>query len=160
MPNTVNPIPENFHTITPNLVVRDAAKAIDFYKKVFGAIETVRMPGPNNKIMHAELKIGDSMIFVNDTMTDKAPATSTATTFIPAYMHLYLEDVDETFNRAVAAGAKVDMPVEDQFWGDRYAKITDPFGQQWGLATHTEDVAPEEMKRRMTAPFSKSATQS
>ena len=160
MPNAVNPIPENFHTITPNLVVRDAAGAINFYKKVFHAIETVRMPGPNNKIMHAELKIGDSMIFIVDTMTDKAPAVSTPTHFIPQYLHLYVEDVDDTFKRAVEAGAKVDMPLEDQFWGDRYGKFTDPFGQQWSVASHVEDVAPEEMKRRMAALFSKSATQS
>jgi PhnB protein len=160
MSKAVNPVPENFHSVTANLVVRDAAGAIDFYKKVFGAVELVRMPGPNNKIMHAEIKIGDSMVFVNDTMTDKTPAVSTPTTFVPAYMHVYLDDVDETFNRAVEAGAKVDMPVEDQFWGDRYAKITDPFGQQWGIATHKEDVAPDEMKRRMAALFTKAAGQS
>jgi PhnB protein len=160
MSQAVNPIPENFHTVTPNLVVRNAAAAIDFYKQAFGAVELVRMPGPNNKIMHAELRIGTSMVFVVDTMTDKAPATSTPTTFIPAYMHLYVEDVDATFNAAVAAGAKVDMPLEDMFWGDRYGKITDPFGQQWGMATHKENVAPDEMKRRMAALFTKSAGQS
>jgi PhnB protein len=160
MPNAVNPIPQNFHTITPNLVFRDAAGAITFYKKVFGAVETVRMPGPNNKIMHAELRIGDSMVFITDTVTEKSPAVSTPTNFIPLYLHLYVEDVDATFQRAVEAGAKVDMPLEDMFWGDRYGKLTDPFGQQWSIASHTEDVAPEEMKRRMTALFSKSAGQS
>jgi PhnB protein len=160
MPNVVNPIPRNFHTITPNLVFQNAAGAIDFYKKVFGAIETVRMPGPNNKIMHCELKIGNSMVFVVDTMTDKAPAASTPTNFIPLYLHLYVEDVDATFKRAVEAGAKVDMPLEDMFWGDRYGKFTDPFGQQWSVASHTEDVSPDEMQRRMQALFSKSAAQS
>lgn len=158
MPNAVNPIPDNFHTVTPNLVVRNAAGAIDFYKKVFRAIETVRMPGPNNKIMHAEVRIGDSTIFIVDTMTDKSPATSTATTFVPAYMHVYVEDVDETFDRAVAAGATVDMPLDDMFWGDRYGKFTDPFGQQWSVATHKEDVAPAEMQRRMSALMAKTAS--
>jgi uncharacterized glyoxalase superfamily protein PhnB len=160
MPNAVNPIPEHFHTITPNLVFRDAAGAIEFYKKVFGAIETVRMPGPNNKIMHAELKIGDSMIFVVDTMTNKAPAVSTPTHFIPQYLHLYVEDVDATFTRAVDAGAKVDMALENQFWGDRFGKFTDPFGQQWSIASHVEDVSPEDMKSRMQALMAKSAGQS
>jgi PhnB protein len=160
MSQAVNPIPENFHTVTPNLVVRNAAAAIDFYKQAFGAVELVRMPGPNNKIMHAELRIGTSMIFVVDTMTDKSPASSSPTTFVPAYMHLYVEDVDATFNAAVAAGAKVDMPLEDMFWGDRYGKIIDPFGQQWGIATHKENVTPDEMKRRMAALMAKSAGQS
>jgi uncharacterized glyoxalase superfamily protein PhnB len=141
-------------------VFRDAAGAIEFYKKVFGAIETVRMPGPNNKIMHAELKIGDSMIFVVDTMTDKAPAVSTPTHFIPQYLHLYVEDVDATFTRAVDAGAKVDMALENQFWGDRFGKFTDPFGQQWSIASHVEDVSPEDMKSRMQALMAKSAGQS
>ncbi len=159
MTNAVNPIPQNFHTVTPNLVFRDAAGAIDFYKKVFGAVELVRMPGPNNKVMHAEVKIGDSVVFITDTVTDKAPAVSTPTHFIPQYLHLYVEDVDATFKRAVEAGVKVDMPLEDMFWGDRYGKFTDPFGQQWSVASHKEDVAPDEMKRRMQALFAKSAGQ-
>ena len=159
MPSTVNPIPSNFRTITPNLIFQNAAGAIEFYKKVFDAVELVRMPGPNNKIMHAELRIGDSMVFLVDTMTDKAPAVSTPTHFVPQYLHLYVDDVDATFKRAVEAGAKVDMPLEDQFWGDRYGKFTDPFGQQWSVASHTEDVSPDEMKRRMQALFSKSAAQ-
>lgn len=159
MPNAVNPIPSNFHTITPNLIFQNAAGAIEFYKKVFDAVELARMPGPNNKIMHAELRIGDSMVFIVDTMTDKAPAVSTPANFVPQYLHLYVDDVDSTFKRAVEAGATVDMPLEDQFWGDRYGKITDPFGQQWSLASHVEDVSPDEMKRRMTALFSKSAAQ-
>jgi len=120
---------------------------MEFYKSVFGAKETVCMKGPDGKIGHAELKIGDSHIF----LADEFPGMNTAP--VPGVKNacgifLYLENVDATFNRAVAAGAKVDMPLENQFWGDRYGKITDPFGHQWGLSQHVEDVAPEEMKRR------------
>jgi len=120
---------------------------MEFYKSVFGAKETVCMKGPDGKIGHAELKIGDSHIFLADEFpgmnTAPAPGVKNA-----CGIFLYLENVDATFNRAVAAGAKVDMPLENQFWGDRYGKITDPFGHQWGLSQHVEDVAPEEMKRR------------
>ena len=139
------PIPEGYHSISPSLTCRDAARAIDFYKKVFGASEIMRMPGPDGKIGHAELRIGDSVIFVNDPF----PGMSAAPSGLPAiYLFLYVEGVDSVFNRAVDAGCRVDMPLADMFWGDRFGKITDPFGHQWGLATHVEDVAPEEMKRR------------
>jgi uncharacterized glyoxalase superfamily protein PhnB len=160
MPNPVKPIPENFHTLTPNLVFRDAARAIEFYKNVFGAVELNRMPGPNNKVMHAHIKIGDSNVFINDTVTDKVPAAATDTQFIPAYLHVYVKDVDETVRLAVEGGARVDMPVQDMFWGDRYGRITDPFGQHWSIGTHTEDVTPDEMQRRMQAMSAKSAGQS
>jgi len=160
MPNPVKPIPEGFHTITPNLVCRNAARAIDFYKSVFGATELVRMPGPNGAVMHAELMIGDSRIFVNDTMSKTPPAGPEAGASNPMYIHLYVPDADTIFNRAVTGGARVDMPIADMFWGDRYGKITDPFGQQWGISTHKEDVAPEEMKRRQEAFFAKAAGQS
>jgi PhnB protein len=149
--------PEGTRTVTPNLVFNEASRAIEFYKKVFGAIELARMPGPNNKVMHAAIRIGDSTIFVTDTVTNKVAATSTETTFVPAYLHLYVDDVDATFKLAVENGAKVDMPLDNMFWGDRYGKITDPFGHQWSLATHKEDVAPDEMERRAQAMFSKSA---
>jgi len=159
MPKEVNPIPANYHTITPNLVCRNAAQAIDFYKSALGATEIVRMPGPHGEIMHAELKIGDSTFFVNDSMSKTPPSGPEAGASNPMYIHLYVTDVDTVFNRAVKGGARVDMPVQDQFWGDRYGKLTDPFGQQWGIATHKEDVAPEEMKRRMDAMFAKAAAQ-
>jgi PhnB protein len=160
MSGTVKATPEGTRTVTPNLVFNEASRAIEFYKKVFGAIEIARMPGPNNKVMHAAIRIGDSTIFVGDTVTNKTAATSTETTFVPAYLHIYVDDVDATFQLAVENGAKVDMPLDDMFWGDRYGKITDPFGHQWSLATHKEDVAPDEMGRRAQALFSKSATQS
>jgi PhnB protein len=153
----VKPIPDNFHSITPNLVCRNAAQAIDFYKKALGATEIVRMPGPDGKIMHAELKIGDSTFFVNDAMGRKAPAGPEAGTSNPTILHLYVADVDTVFNRAVQGGARVETPVQDMFWGDRYGVLTDPFGQQWGIATHKEDVTPEDMKRRQDAFFVKAA---
>jgi PhnB protein len=159
MQNPVKPIPDNFHSITPNLVCRNAAQAIDFYKVVFGATEIMRMPGPDGKIMHAVLKIGDSPFFVNDTMSKTMPTGPEPGTTNPTYLHLYVANVDAIFNRAVESGARADMPVQDMFWGDRYGKLTDPFGQQWGIATHKEDVAPEELKRRQDAFFAKAAGQ-
>ena len=155
MPN-VKPIPEGFHSLTPNLVFQNADAAIDFYKRVFGATERVRMPGPDGKVLHAELKIGDSIIFVNDAMGPIAPTAAQGASN-PIYLHLYVPDVDVIFNRALSAGARADMPVQDMFWGDRYGKLTDPFGQQWGIATHKEDVAPEEMPRRQQEFFAKAA---
>ncbi len=119
MQNPVKPIPENFHSVTPNLVCRNAAQAIDFYKAVFGATETVRMPGPDGKIMHAVLKIGDSRIFVNDSMGNSMPASPGPGISNPTYLHVYVANVDAIFNRAVENGARVDMPVQDMFWGDR-----------------------------------------
>jgi len=159
MPNSVKPIPDNFHSLTPNLVCRNAAQAIDYYKAMFGATELVRMPGPGGKIMHAELQIGDSRFFVNDSMGKSIPTGPEPGTSNPMYLHLYVEDVDTIYNRAIKGGARVDMPLQDMFWGDRYGKLTDPFGQQWGIATHKEDVAPEEMKRRQDAFFAKAAGQ-
>jgi PhnB protein len=159
MPNPVKPIPDCLHSLTPNLVCRNAAQAIEFYKAVFGATELMRMPGPDEKIMHAELQIGDSRFFLNDTTSQSAPYGPEPGASNPMYLHVYLEDVDTIFNRAVEGGARVDMPVQDMFWGDRYGKLTDPFGQQWGIATHKEDVAPEEMKRRQDAFFAKAAGQ-
>jgi len=159
MPNPAKPIPDNFHSLTPNLVCRNAAQAIEFYKAVFGATELMRMPGPGGKIMHAELQIGDSRFFVNDSMAKSMPTGPEPGASNPMYLHVYVEDVDTIFNRAIEGGARVDMPLQDMFWGDRYGKLTDPFGQQWGIATHKEDVAPEEMKRRQDAFFAKAAGQ-
>jgi uncharacterized glyoxalase superfamily protein PhnB len=156
MSRAAKPIPEAYHSLTPNLVCRNAAAAIDFYRKVFGATELVHMGGPGGKVMHAELQIGDSKIFVNDAMGPE-PAMPAPGASNPMYLHLYVPDVDKVFNRATEGGARVDMPLADMFWGDRYGKITDPFGQQWGLATHIEDVSPEEMARRQKEFFAKAA---
>ena len=161
MPNTARPIPEGYHSITPSLTCKDAARAIEFYKSVFGATEIVRMGSPDGKVMHAELKIGDSMLMVNDEFPGLATAPGLSSGH-PIYLFLYTEDVDAMYQRAVAADCRVDMPLENMFWGDRYGKITDPFGHQWGLATHVEDVAPEEMARRsaeFTAKMAKAAGQ-
>ncbi len=150
MPNPVRAIPEGYHSISPSLTCKNAARAIEFYKSVFGATEVMRMPGPEGKIMHAELKIGDSIIFVNDEFPGMAEAPAPGVT--PSlFMFLYTEDVDSVYNRAVSMGSMVVMPLENMFWGDRYGKVTDPFGHQWGIAQHVEDVAPQEMKRRQDA---------
>jgi len=157
MPDPVNPIQPRYASLTPNLVCRNAAEAIEFYKAMFGAVEIRRMPGPGGSIMHAELKIGDSIFFVSDTMSKLPPALPEAGQSNPSYLHVQVTDVDDVFQRAVAAGARTDMPVQNMFWGDRYGKITDPFGQQWGIATHKEDVAPEEVQRRMKELLAKAA---
>jgi PhnB protein len=143
--------PEQYHSLTPNLVSNNAAGAIEFYKNVFGATVFVSMPGPGGKVMHAELKVGDSIFFVADSMHPAGIRGAEPGRSNPMYLHIYVEDVDAVFGAALAAGAREDMPVQDMFWGDRYGKLTDPFGQQWGIATHTEDVSPEEMKSRMEA---------
>lgn len=159
MTNPVKPIPEGYHTITPSLVCRNAAKAIEFYKQVFGAQEQMRMPGPGGKIMHCELKIGDSMLFLSDEFPEMGAVAPESSGGRSSYLFLYVEDVDAVLNRAVTVGARVEMPVMDMFWGDRYGKITDPFGHQWGVATHKEDVTPEELKRRSEAFSAKAAGQ-
>ena len=145
----VAPIPPGFRTVTPHLVMRGAAKAIEFYKKAFGAEEIMRMPGmTEGSIGHAEIKIGDSIIMLADEwpgMALQAPEKLGGTT---VSIHLYVKDCDTMFNQAVAAGAKVAMPVMDMFWGDRYGKVMDPFGHEWAIATHKEDVSPEECARR------------
>ncbi len=136
------PIPQGYHSVTPYMVIRDAAKAIDFYKKAFGAVEKFRMAGPDGKIGHAEIQIGDSMIMISDENPQwgtKSPQTLGGT---PVGIFLYVPDVDATFKQAISAGAKEVMAVTDQFWGDRYGKVADPFGHAWNLATHKEDLTP------------------
>ena len=150
MAKAKNPIPEGLHTITPNLVVKGAAQALEFYKKAFGAIERARMPGPGGIIMHASMKIGDSMFFLNDEIkgqgdTVVAPATLKGTTSV---INLYVTDCDKVYNQAVAAGAKATMPLADQFWGDRYGQVTDPFGHVWAISTRKEDLTPQEIEER------------
>ena len=159
MSANVRPIPEGYHSISPALTCKNAAAAIEFYKQAFGATEMNRMDGPGGSVGHAELRIGDSIIFVSDEFPGMS-AAPVPTTTPSSYLFLYTEDVDATFSRALAAGAAVSMPVMDMFWGDRYGKVTDPFGHSWGIATHVEDVAPEEITRRAaewTANLAKAA---
>jgi len=159
MAGQVKPIPEGFHSVTPYLTCNDAAKAIEFYKRAFDAKELVRMPMPNGKIGHAEIRIGDSVVMLADEMPGgeaRSPQSLGGTT---AGIMLYVKDVDASYQKAVTAGAKATMPPQDQFWGDRYGKLTDPYGHTWALATHKEDVAPEEMKRRMQAQSQKISAQ-
>ena len=147
----VKPVPDGYHTATPYLSVRGGENAIAFYKKAFGAEERMRMPGPGGTIMHAEIKIGDSVVMLadeNPEMGTRSPSSLNGTT---GSILLYLNDVDVAFGRAIAAGAKELMAPQDMFWGDRMGKLADPFGHEWALATHTEDVAPEEMARRARA---------
>jgi PhnB protein len=143
------PIPDGFHTLTPYLMVKGAAKAVDFYERAFGAKELVRMPGPDGKsIAHAELAIGDSILMLADEYRDsgKSPQTPDVT---PVSLVVYVEDVDAAFKRAVDAGATVKQPLEDKFYGDRSGSVADPFGLLWTICTHVEDVPPQEMKKRM-----------
>jgi len=159
MPGQVKPIPQGYHSVTPYLSVNDAARALDFYKRAFGAQEIMRMDAPGGKIGHAEIKIGDSIVMVADEMPGggcKAPQSLGGTT---AGVFLYVENVDTAFNQAVSAGAKVEQPVTDMFWGDRYGRLTDPFGHSWSMATHKEDVAPAEMARRMKDAMAKMGQQ-
>jgi PhnB protein len=163
MTNNVSAIPKGYHSITPALTCKDAAKAIDFYKEALGATEISRMEMPGGKIGHAELQIGDSKFFLNDEYPGMASAPDPNSKSAPISLFVYTEDVDSLFNNAVAAGCKVTMPLQDQFWGDRYGKLADPFGHHWGLAQHIEDVAPDEMERRSKewqANMAKSAGQS
>jgi PhnB protein len=158
MATTVNPIPEGFHTVTPAIVVRDAAKAIDFYKKALGAQELMRMPGPDGKIMHAEIKIGDSIIFISDENPQMAHVKSPQTLGgCTGTLNVYVPNVDTTFKQALAAGGKESMPVADQFWGDRYGSFIDPFGFSWGVATHKEDVSAQDMPKRAQEFFANMA---
>lgn len=145
----VKPIPEGYHTVTPFLTIRDAARAIEFYEKAFGAEARGVMKGPDGKVMHAELKIGDSIIMLSDEFPDFGALSPQALNGSPAGLHIYVEDADAAFDRAVKAGAQVEMPVMEQFWGDRYGRLKDPFGHKWSIATHVKDLSMDEMKRAM-----------
>jgi PhnB protein len=151
MTKSAQPIPPGYGTLTPHIVSKDAAKAIEFYKKAFGAEELSRMPGPEGKLMHASLKIGNSMLMLCDEFPGFCDTMASAQTIGKAHavLHLYVEDTDKAFQRAIDAGATAEMPPQDMFWGDRYGKIVDPFGQPWSIATHKEDLSPDEMKERM-----------
>lgn len=147
----VKPIPDGYRTVTPYLFIRGAAQAIEFYKQAFDARERMRMPGPNGKIMHAELDLGDSMLMLADEFPEMNALSPQAVGGSPVMIAIYVNDVDATFNRAISAGAKPLRPVANQFYGDRSGSLTDPFGHIWNIATHIEDVSPEEMTRRMEA---------
>jgi PhnB protein len=145
------PVPDGYPCVTPYLVVDGAAKALDFYQRVFGATERMRMPGPSGKVGHAEISIGDSVIMLADEHPEMGARGPRAFGGSPVSLHVYVEDVDATVKTAVAAGAKLTRPVEDRFYGDRSGTLEDPFGHQWHVATHTEDVPPDEMARRAAA---------
>jgi PhnB protein len=142
-------IPEGYNAVTPYLIIKGAAQAIEYYKKVFGATVAVRMDGPDGRIGHAELKIGNSHIMLADEHPEMGHRSPLSVGDSPVSMLVYVEDVDAAVERAVAAGAKILKPVKDQFYGDRSGFIQDPFGHLWGVATHIEDVTPEQMKERM-----------
>ncbi len=141
----VKPIPDGFHTLTPHLVVRGASNAIDFYRRAFGAEELFRLPGPGGSIMHAEIRIGDSIVMLCEEFPERGAQSPTALGGSPVTLSLYVRNVDASFAQAVAAGAQVRMPVADQFWGDRYGQVVDPFGHVWSLATHVKDVPADQI---------------
>jgi PhnB protein len=157
MPN-VKPIPDGYRSITPYLFIKGAAKAIDFYKKVFGATERMIMPGPNGRIGHAELEIGDSLVMLADEHPEVGALSPQTVGGSSNSLHLYVDNMDAVIEKAVSAGAKVTRPAKDEFYGDRIGTFTDPFGQIWSVATHIEDVSPEEMKNRMAKAMSQAAT--
>jgi PhnB protein len=147
----VKPIPEGYHSVTPYLIVKDAARAIEFYKKALGAKELMRMPGPGGKVMHAEIKIGNSPIMMADEFPDQKIVGPQSLGGTSVGLLLYVEDVDAVFQRTVAAGATVEKPLADQFYGDRSGTVIDPFGHKWTIATHVEDVPEAEMEKRAKA---------
>jgi uncharacterized glyoxalase superfamily protein PhnB len=152
---SVQAIPKGYHTITPFMTVRDAARAIEFYKQAFGAKERGVMKGPDDKVMHAELVIGDSIIMLADEFPEFGSLSPQSTGGSGTGLHIYIEDVDSAFDRAVKAGTTVEMPVADMFWGDRYGKLRDPFGHKWSIGTHKADLSVEEMKKGMDETMAK-----
>lgn len=147
----VKPIPAGMTAVTPHLVVAGAADAIEFYKKAFGAVEEARIPGPDGRLMHAAVRFGGATIMLVDQMPEWGALGPKALKGSPVTIHLYTEDADKLFTRAVNAGAKVKMPLEDAFWGDRYGKVEDPFGHSWSIATHKRDVTDAEIAAAMKA---------
>jgi uncharacterized glyoxalase superfamily protein PhnB len=143
------PIPDGMHALTPHLICAGAADAIEFYKRAFNAAELSRLPGSDGKVMHAMLRIGDSALMLVDEAPQCGMLGPKTLKGSPVTVHLYVENVDATVTRAVAAGARITMPVADMFWGDRYGQLEDPFGHRWSVATHTRDVSPEEMRQAM-----------
>ncbi len=145
---SVRPIPEGYTAVTPALTVRDAARAIEFYTRAFGARELGRMPSPDGRIWHAELQIGDARLMLADEFPEMGGQAAESLGGTPVSLHLYVQDADAVVQRATDAGATVIQPLMNAFWGDRYGRLKDPFGHEWGVATHVEDVSEEEMQRR------------
>jgi PhnB protein len=146
---TVKPIPDGMRTLTPHLVCAGAAEAIEFYKKAFNAVELARLPGPGGKLVHAEIRIGDSVLMLVDEFPEMGARSPKSMEGSPVTLHLYVEDADAVAAQAVAAGARITMPVADAFWGDRYGQLEDPFGHRWSVATHMRDLSPEEIQAAM-----------
>ena len=164
MAKAASPIPDGYHTVTPHIVLDDCAKAIEFYARAFGAEKLLSMPGPMGKIVHAEIKIGDSIVMMSDEMPSmpgqpgvfRAPKAAGLAT---GALFLYVGDADASFDRAIKAGCTVRTPLTDMFWGDRYGQVIDPFGQTWAIATHIEDVPPAEIGKRQKEFFAKMGKQ-
>lgn len=154
MAKASSPVPEGFHTLTPGLTVKNTPEYIDFLKRAFDAVELSRSLGPGGKIMHADLRIGDSILMLNDHFPEfGAPPIPEGTA--PLVLHLYVPDADALFAKATAAGCQVAMPLSDAFWGDRYGQVTDPYGFRWSIATRKETLTPEELQQRQAAAFSR-----
>ncbi len=155
MSEAVNPIPKGYQTLTPHLVMGDAAGAIEFYKRAFGAVELMRQPEPNGtRLLHAAVRIGDSVLMLADAFPELGHRGPEDLGGTPVAVHIYCEDVDAAVARAVGAGATITMPPADMFWGDRYARLTDPYGHLWSIATHVRDVTEEELRKGAEAAFS------
>lgn len=152
--NEIEKIPKNYHSITPVLIVNKGDEAIEFYKKGFGVEERYRMKGPDGRVAHAELKLGDSVFMLSDEYPEMECHSPKTIGGSPVSMYVYVDDVDSVFNKAISAGAKALDPVKDQFWGDRHGRLEDPFGHLWSIATHKKDLSEEEMKKAAEAAFS------
>lgn len=150
-----NPIPQGMHTVTPHLICAGAADAMEFYKQAFNAVEVSRLPDPQGRLLHASIRIGDSAVMLTDEFPQWGSLGPKSLKGTPVIIHLYVDDVDAFVERAVTAGAKVIMPPEDMFWGDRYGRIEDPFGHRWSLATHLRDVSPEEIQQAVRERWGK-----
>ena len=157
MATKVRPIPEGYHAVTPYLSVVGAAQALDFYKRAFGASEVLRMPGPDGKIGHAEIRIGDSRVMLADEFPGMDFLSPRSRGGSPVHLHVYVEDVDARVAQAIEAGATLKRPVQDQFYGDRLGTVEDPFGHVWHIATHKEDLSPDELARRAEQAMNKPA---
>jgi PhnB protein len=153
------PIPDGYHAITPALTVKNGADAIEFYRRALGAEEIMRLPGPDGRLMHAEMKIGDSRFMLGEEMPEQGCRAPASVGNVSSSLYVYVQDVDKAFRRAVEAGAKSVMAPTDMFWGDRFGTVEDPSGHRWGLATHKEDLSPEEMARRQKELFAQMAQQ-
>ncbi|HKQ20692.1 MAG TPA: VOC family protein [Nitrososphaeraceae archaeon] len=152
--NEIEKIPKDYHSITPALIVKNGDEAIEFYKNGFGVEERSRMKGPDGRVAHAELKLGDSVFMLSDEYPEMKCLSPKTIGGSPVSMYVYVDDVDSIFNKAISAGAKVLDPVKDQFWGDRHGRLEDPFGHLWSIATHKKDLSEEEMKKAAEAAFS------